>query len=35
MVLRDKNHPSIIIWSMGNEAGMGPNFEACYKWIRE
>ena len=35
MVLRDKNHPSVIIWSMGNEAGMGPNFEACYKWIRE
>lgn len=35
MVLRDKNHPSIIIWSMGNEAGDGPNFEACYKWIKE
>lgn len=35
MVLRDKNHPSIIIWSMGNEAGMGANFEACYQWIRE
>ena len=28
MVLRDKNHPSVIIWSMGNEAGMGPNFES-------
>lgn len=35
MVLRDKNHPSVIIWSMGNEAGMGANFEACYRWIRE
>ena len=35
MVKRDKNHPSVIIWSMGNEAGMGPNFEACYRWIRE
>ncbi len=35
MVLRDKNHPSVIIWSMGNEAGMGPNFEACYRWIRD
>ena len=35
MVLRDKNHPSVIIWSMGNEAGMGPNFEACYRWIKE
>jgi beta-galactosidase len=27
MVERDKNHPSIIFWSMGNEAGIGPNFE--------
>lgn len=35
MVERDKNHASIIIWSMGNEAGMGPNFEECYRWIRE
>lgn len=34
MVLRDKNHPSVIIWSMGNEAGMGPNFEKCYEWIK-
>lgn len=34
MVLRDKNHPSVIVWSMGNEAGMGPNFEACYRWIK-
>ena len=33
MVARDKNHPSVIIWSMGNEAGMGPNFEECYRWI--
>ena len=30
-----KNHPSIIVWSMGNEAGFGPNFEKCYKWIKE
>ena len=30
-----KNHPSIIIWSLGNEAGNGPNFEACYDWIKE
>lgn len=30
-----KNHPSIIIWSMGNEAGYGDNFVACYKWIKE
>ena len=34
MLQRDFNHPSIIIWSMGNEAGMGPNFEACYNWIK-
>ncbi|WP_418992406.1 glycoside hydrolase family 2 TIM barrel-domain containing protein [Alistipes sp.] len=35
MVERDRNHPSIIVWSMGNEAGDGPNFEACYRWIKE
>jgi beta-galactosidase len=34
MVERDKNHPSIIIWSLGNEAGDGSNFEATYKWIK-
>jgi beta-galactosidase len=28
MVERDKNHPSVIIWSLGNEAGAGPNFAA-------
>ncbi len=33
MVERDKNHPSVIIWSMGNEAGDGINFTACYRWI--
>jgi beta-galactosidase len=33
MVERDKNHPSIIIWSMGNEAGPGVNFEACREAI--
>jgi len=35
MVERDKNHPSIIIWSLGNEAGPGVNFEACTKAIKE
>jgi beta-galactosidase len=35
MVERDKNHPSIIIWSMGNEAGDGNNFLSGYKWIKE
>jgi len=35
MVERDKNHPSIIIWSLGNEAGDGINFEATSTWIHE
>jgi len=35
MVERDKNHPSIVIWSLGNEAGDGPNFEATSKWIKQ
>lgn len=35
MVERDKNHPSIIIWSMGNEAGNGYNFYRGYLWIKE
>lgn len=35
MVETFKNHPSIIFWSLGNEAGDGPNFEACYKWVKE
>ncbi|MBP1766961.1 MAG: lacZ 7 [Candidatus Aminicenantes bacterium] len=34
MVERDKNHPSVIIWSLGNEAGDGTNFEAASEWIR-
>ena len=34
-VLTYKNHPSIIVWSMGNEAGYGPNFEKCYEWIKQ
>ena len=34
MVERDKNHPSVIIWSMGNEAGDGHNFLYGYKWIK-
>jgi beta-galactosidase len=33
MVERDKNHASIIIWSLGNEAGDGVNFEATYAWV--
>jgi len=30
MVLRDRNHPSVIFWSLGNENGSGNNFQACY-----
>ena len=35
MVQRDKNHASVVVWSMGNEAGFGVNFKACYNWLRE
>jgi beta-galactosidase len=34
MVERDKNHPSVIVWSMGNESGDGPNAAAAYEWAR-
>lgn len=34
MVIRDKNHPSIILWSLGNESGHGPNHDAAAGWIR-
>jgi beta-galactosidase len=35
MVMRDKNHPSIIIWSLGNEAGRGPNHSAMAGWVHD
>ena len=35
MVLRDVNHPSIITWSLGNEAGYGSNHDVMADWIRE
>jgi beta-galactosidase len=35
MVERDKNHPAVLIWSLGNEAGDGPNFEATSRWIKQ
>ncbi|MDF1698945.1 MAG: glycoside hydrolase family 2 TIM barrel-domain containing protein, partial [Saprospiraceae bacterium] len=35
MFHRDKNHPSIIIWSLGNEAGHGKIFENTYTWLKE
>jgi len=35
MVERDKNHPCVVIWSLGNEAGNGSNFVATYEWIKQ
>jgi beta-galactosidase len=35
MYFRDRNHPSIIIWSLGNEAGEGEVFRSCYQWLKE
>jgi beta-galactosidase len=34
MVARDFNHPSIIIWSLGNESGYGPAHDAMYGWVK-
>lgn len=34
MVLRDKNHPCVIFWSLGNESGHGPNHDAAAGWAR-
>ena len=33
-VQRNYNHPAVIFWSLGNEAGYGPNFDACYDWVK-
>ncbi len=35
MVERDKNHASVVIWSMGNESGDGPNAAAAYQWTKQ
>ena len=34
-IKRDINHPSVIVWSLGNEAGFGPNFEKTYAWVKQ
>lgn len=34
LVERDKNHPSVIVWSLGNESANGQNFLAAYDWIK-
>lgn len=33
-VQRNFNHPSVIFWSLGNEAGFGENFKKCYDWVK-
>lgn len=35
LVERDKNHPSVIIWSLGNESGIGGNHHAMYQWTKK
>ena len=35
LVIRDRNHPSVIFWSLGNEAGWGTNFALTAAWIHE
>jgi beta-galactosidase len=35
MYYRDRNHPSIVIWSMGNESGSGQNFKDIYTYLKE
>ncbi|THF79863.1 glycoside hydrolase family 2 TIM barrel-domain containing protein [Cohnella fermenti] len=35
LVERDKNHPSVIVWSLGNESGYGPNHDAMAEWVRQ
>ncbi|HYT76351.1 MAG TPA: glycoside hydrolase family 2 TIM barrel-domain containing protein [Vicinamibacterales bacterium] len=34
MVERDKNHPAVVFWSLGNECGDGLNFNAAYQWVK-
>ncbi|OPX45815.1 evolved beta-galactosidase subunit alpha [Ruminiclostridium hungatei] len=33
-VVRDKNHPCVVVWSLGNESGFGRNFESALRWVK-
>jgi len=35
LVGRDKNHPCVVFWSLGNESGYGPNHDAMAEWVRQ
>lgn len=35
MVSRDRNHPCVLLWSLGNEASYGKNFQEMYRWCKE
>ena len=35
LVERDKNHPCVILWSLGNECGNGPVFHEMYQWVKQ
>ena len=35
MAVRDRNHPSVVVWSMGNESGYGFNFAAISAWLKD
>ncbi|MDH5924922.1 beta-galactosidase [Vibrio lentus] len=35
LVERDKNHASVIVWSLGNESGIGRNHHAMYQWVKQ
>ena len=35
MAVRDRNHPSVFMWSLGNESGCGPNHAALSGWLKD
>ena len=35
LFLRDRSHPCVILWSLGNESGFGKNHLACYRWLKK